>query len=306
MTDNSTTSSSNYNNLQEKNQQVLSNISQLQSQEKQLYDSLNDVNLSSEEKQQIINKINEISQMRLNLYAGMKDVYSNYQQSVSSSRSVLDQEVNALDIIENELNQSKIRLNAIQDEKYNKLRLVEINTYYGKMYNSHTKIMQVVVIVCIPLIILAVLANRGILPPKLYMLLSAIIIIVAVYVIGKEIVELTNRDNMNWDEYNWYFNQSEAPVYQGDGTEGNPWAKPSVTCIGEACCYDGSTYDPEKNICMPNNLYNPVPTTETTVVNTTESFTSGKILEKYGYTQVKPVPINNYVVPLPSSLKKFS
>ena len=47
-------------NLQERNQQVLDNISQLQTQEKELYTSLDDPNLSSEEKQQIINKINEI------------------------------------------------------------------------------------------------------------------------------------------------------------------------------------------------------------------------------------------------------
>ena len=50
MTDNS----QNFDNLQEKNQQVLNNISQLQTQEKQLYDSLDDVSLTTEQKQQII------------------------------------------------------------------------------------------------------------------------------------------------------------------------------------------------------------------------------------------------------------
>ena len=62
MTDNS----NNFDNLQERNQQVLNNISQLQIQEKELYDSLDNVRLSSEQKQQIINRINEISQMRMN------------------------------------------------------------------------------------------------------------------------------------------------------------------------------------------------------------------------------------------------
>ena len=59
-------------NLQEKNQQVLNNISQLQLQEKQLYDSLNDITLTTDQKQQIINKINEISQIRMNMYSGRK------------------------------------------------------------------------------------------------------------------------------------------------------------------------------------------------------------------------------------------
>ena len=64
MTDNSQY----FDGLQERNQQVLNDISQLQIQEKNLYSSLDDVTLSSEQKQQIINKINEISQMRMILF----------------------------------------------------------------------------------------------------------------------------------------------------------------------------------------------------------------------------------------------
>jgi uncharacterized coiled-coil DUF342 family protein len=89
MTDNS----QNFDSLQERNQQVLNNISQLQTQEKALYDSLEDVSLSTEQKQQIINKINEISQMRMNLYAGLKDMFSHYKQNVSTSSSILGQSI---------------------------------------------------------------------------------------------------------------------------------------------------------------------------------------------------------------------
>ena len=99
MTDNS----QNFDNLQEKNQQILNNISQLQTQEKQLYDSLDNASISSDEKQQIINKINEISQMRINMYSNMKDMYSFYQQNVEVSSSVMDQEVSAINILETEL-----------------------------------------------------------------------------------------------------------------------------------------------------------------------------------------------------------
>ena len=47
--------SQDFDSLQERNQQVLNNISQLQGQEITLYNSLDDVNLTSEQKQQIIN-----------------------------------------------------------------------------------------------------------------------------------------------------------------------------------------------------------------------------------------------------------
>ena len=183
MTDNS----QNFDSLQEKNQQVLNNISQLQTQEKKLYDSLDNAALSSDEKQQIINKINEISQMRINMYSNMKDMYSFYQKNVAASNSLIGQDIAAIDILETELNNSKQRLNLIQDEKNNKLRLVEINTYYGKQYNAHSKLMKIIIFTCIPVIILSVLANKGILPQNLYAFLTGIIIIIGV--VFKNIVD---------------------------------------------------------------------------------------------------------------------
>lgn len=289
----------NFDSLQERNQQVLNNISQLQTQEKALYDSLDDVSLSSEQKQQIINRINEISQMRMNLYAGLKDMYSYYQQNVSASRTTLGQSIAAVDVLENELNQAKIRMNLIEDQKYNKLRLVEINTYFGKRYDAHSRLMKTIVYICIPVIILAVLANKGFLPSNIYKLLVVIILVIGAVLIGLQLIDISNRDNMNWDEYNWYFDRNNAPSDSTEGTPTDPWGTVSITCVGSACCYDGSTYDSEQNICMPNSIYNQQhsPTTETT-----ETF---KGLEKYGYTQLKATTLNNTISPLFASLSKF-
>ena len=296
MTDNS----NNFDSLQERNQQVLNNISQLQTQEKELYASLDNVRLSSEQKQQIINRINEISQMRMNLYAGLKDMYSYYQQNVAASRTTLGQSVAAVDVLENELNQSKIRMNLIEDQKYNKLRLVEINTYFGKRYNAHSQLMKTIVFICIPVIILAVLANREILPPNIYKFLTVLILVIGAVVIGLQLIDMSNRDEMNWDEYNWYFDKNQAPSDTTEGTPRDPWGTASVTCVGSACCYDGSTYDSEKNICVPNPIYNQEhPPTNT---ETTESFEG---LGKYGYTQLKSAPLNNNISPLFASLSKF-
>ena len=301
MTDNS----QNFDNLQERNQQVLNNISQLQVQEKNLYNSLDDANLSSEQKQLIINQINEISQMRLNMYSNLKDMYSYYQKNVSSARTTLGQEISAIDVLENELNEAKIRMNLLEEQKYNKLRLVEINTYYGKKYNTHTRIMQSIVIICIPIFILSLLANNGIIPAKAYAFITGIILIIGIIIIGKQIIDLSNRDNMNWDEYNWYFDKSKAPPNTSDGQSSDPWATSSLTCVGSDCCYTGSTYDSVQNICIPNSELGTTDTTtntDTTNTNTTNTNTnttnpnttntgttteSFKGLCKYGYFSLK-------------------
>jgi len=302
------------NSLQERNQQLLSDIAQLQSQEKQLYNSLDDVTLTAEQKQHIINQINEISQMRLNMYGSMNDMYSFYQKNVTASRNTLGQEMTALDIMENQLNQAKINLNAINAEKRNKLRLVEINTYYGKQYNAHARLMKTIVAMCIPLILLAVLANYGILPSKIYMLLAGIVIIIGVILIGYQIIDMSNRSNMNWDEYNWKFNEDSAPSSTTTTEPQNPWALPTITCVGSACCTDNSTYDVEVNKCIPTALYNQkypttVSTTDpTTTTTTTESITTTetfKGLGRYGYLQVKATPVQSNIQPMESSLSKF-
>lgn len=297
MTDNS----QNFDSLKERNEQVLNNISQLQTQEKQLYDSLDDVTLSSDQKQQVINKINEISQMRLNMYASMKDMYSYFQKNVSSSSILLEQEKSAIDVIENELNEAKKRINIIDSQKNDKLRLVEINTYYGKRYNAHARIMKTIILTCIPILILTFLSNNGILPPNIYMFLVGIVIIIGVIIIGYQIIDISNRDNMNWDEYNWYFDRTAAPSDSSVVTDSskNPWESISLTCVGSACCYEGSTYDSDTNICVPNNIYS---SEHPEVSQTTEGF---KGLSKYANTQTKPLSVSNNIMPLYSSLSKF-
>lgn len=274
-------------NLQERNDQLLNNIKSLQTTEMKLYDSLENQQLTFDKKQEIIDQINKISQMRINMYTILKDSYSNYQENVSTSRNTLNDQMVSIDIIENELNDSKRRLNYIQAEKYNKLRLVGINTYYGKQYNAHKEIMKTVVFVCIPVLILTILANKGIIPGQLNFLLSGIIIIIGSIIIGYQIIDLFNRDNMNFDEYDWYFNKKDAGASSTStdtsGSSSDPWATTLSTCIGAECCNDNNTYDSIQNKCIPTVEYNANQATTTDSTDSTgskESMISG-VLSKY-------------------------
>jgi hypothetical protein len=197
----------------------------------------------------------------------------------------------SVDVIENELNDSKRRLNLLEAQKNNKIRLVEINTFYGKQYDAHKQIMQIVVIVCIPVLILSVLANKGIIPPKLNALIIGIIIIIGLFIIGTKIIDLSNRDNMNYDEYNWYFNKDEAPTTSTEedanssSSSSDPWATTTYTCSGAECCYENSTYDETQNKCIPTAQYNANQATSTSTSTSTETTTSETeaftVLSKY-------------------------
>jgi hypothetical protein len=290
----------NTSNLQEKNQQVLKNITALQAQEKQLYDSLNNTSLSTEERQQIINKINEISQIRMNMYLAIKNVYSLIEDNVDASIVTIQQQIKAIDVLENELNETKIKMNLLEDQKNNKLRLVEINTYYGKQYNSKSSLMKLIIMICIPIILLSVLYNVDILPTSIYSFLVGLILVIGVFLIGSKLIDIFNRDNMNWDEYDWYFDKNSAPGpdYTGSASSSgysDPWETATATCVGSACCYANTTYDPEQNICVPNNLY-------AKSANTTETLS---VLSKYGNEPIKTSQLNQTISPIYSSLNNF-
>ena len=259
-------------NLQGRNEQIINQIKTLQTTEMKLYDSLESRSLNSDQQKQIIDRINQISQMRINLYASLKDMYSYYQEDVSNSRNTMNNQMVSIDVIENELNDSKRRLNLLEAQKNNKIRLVEINTFYGKQYDAHKQIMQIVVIICIPVLILAVLANKGIIPPRLNALIMGIIIIIGLFIIGAKIIDLSNRDNMNFDEYNWYFNKDEAPTSSSEtGTSSDPWETTAATCTGAECCYENSTYDEIQNKCIPTAQYNANQAKSEATATTTES-----------------------------------
>ena len=246
-------SGSDFSSMQERNEQTLSDIRNLQQVEQELYERLEkNGNMTSEKQQQIISQIGEISQMRMNLYANLKEIYSFFQQNVASSRTTLAEQMMAIDIVENELKESKRKLQLLEDEKYNKLRLVEINTYYGKQYNAHAWLMKTIVIICIPIFILSILKNRGILPGAFASGIIAIIIIIGVVYIGRQLIDMSNRDNMNYDEYDWYFNKDDAPSNSTSTNTEDPWEVPSLVCVGSQCCNEYSTYDPVKNLCVPN------------------------------------------------------
>lgn len=282
-------------NLQERNDKIINNIKTLQTTEMKLYDSLEGKSLNADQQKQIIDKINQISQLRINLYANLKDMYSYYQQDVSSSRNTMNDQMVSVDVIENELNDSKRRLNLLEAQKDNKIRLVEINTFYGKQYDAHKQIMQIVVIICIPVLFLTVLASKGILPSKITALLTGIIIIIGLFIIGAKIIDLSNRDNMNFDEYNWYFDKNEAPTdsseTNADSTSSSdPWATPTYTCSGAECCYENSTFDETQNKCIPTAQYNAAQkTTTTTTTSETETETEAfTVLSKYASAANNP------------------
>lgn len=255
-------------NVQDNTTQILNDIQSLQTIEQQLFNSLEEnTGLTTDQQKKIVEKINNISKMRVNLYETLNGVNSFFKSALSNSKGTLTEQTAAIDIVEKELNTSKKRLKVLEEEKNNKIRLVEINDYYGQKYAEHSDLMKIIVIMLIPILILAILFNKGILPSKVYYILIAIIALIGAIFIWRTVFSIILRDPMNYQEYNWYFDPSTAPTSTST-TSTDPWASETSNfgnCIGDACCSDGLVYDSTLNQCI-------ISTTTNTNTTTTETF----------------------------------
>lgn len=202
-------------------------------------------------KHNIIDRLDELAIVKKELLNQLNPLYTTFQTNVTLSNDILNKQTLALDIINDESLNSDRQLGLLTTETRDKSRLVEINTYYGKQYNAHKQIMKTIVLICIPIIILTILGNKGLIPNTFVVLIITFIIIFGIFSIGYQIIDLSNRDKMNYDEYDWKFNKNSAPG-PNDSTSMNindPWSINYGTCIGSSCCATVEAYNENKKKC---------------------------------------------------------
>lgn len=237
-------------NVQQNNEQILNDIQSLQQMEQQLFSNLeSNPNLTPTQQQEIIEKMNQLSNMRISLYQTLSGVNNYFGNALNTTVGTLKEQEVAIDIVENELNNSKKRLQILEEEKNNKIRLVEINTYFGDKYAEHSDLMKIIIFTLIPVIILVFLYNKGFLPNIIYYILLIIISFFGALYFWRRFSSIIMRDNMNYQEYDWSFNPSTAP--KASGSASDPWNNLGIgSCIGENCCTNDMVYDASMNKCV--------------------------------------------------------
>lgn len=252
---------------QERQAATLKNIQQLQEMEKNLYKKLQSAsadNSSADSQQQIIAKINELSQMRMTMFAELDAMYKGVQGRVAQSRIDLVDQMVVTGVVENELNNAKQKLNAVQADKNNKMRMVEINTYYSQQYRAQSQLMKLVIIVALILFVLIVVSKQGWLPDNVMKILIGIVAVVGAFMIIKNLINISSRNNMNFDEFDWAWDQdaNNPSVYEYDKDQltgatatlqedaSSFAASLGLGCVGSKCCSTGTVYDADSQTCV--------------------------------------------------------
>lgn len=246
---------------------LLTNINNLQKMESDLYTKLEAASADdsdSAKKEAIVKKINELSAMRMTMFQEMDGMYKSLQGRVAQTRVDLVDQLTVTGVMEQELNNAKKNLNLIRSNKDNKMRLVEINTYYASKYKAQAGLMRLVIMVCIPLLILAIVAKKGWIPQNISKGLIGLVVVVGGFMIIRQAINLSSRNNMNYDEFDWAWDPdaNDPTVYDYDKDQlsgattsieedANSFAANlGIGCVGSKCCADGTKYDEDKGQCI--------------------------------------------------------
>lgn len=207
--------------------------------------------LTDPDNSELISKINQLRSMRASLENSISEINLLQGEALQMSLDALAQQGDILDVVESETELSQKELNQLKNEMNNKIRLVEINKYYGEKYAERSYLMKVVIYTLIPVIILTILFNNNMLPNSVYYGLIIIIGIIGSIYFWRTVISIYNRSKMNYDTYDWPFNKNELPKNPQTTRSSEEVSSPSIKqCIGKDCCSPDQTYDFTQGLCV--------------------------------------------------------
>ena len=201
--------------IQSRNETIQTNISHLQQLQDDLKTQLDigiaNGTLTQDQINSLNEKINGISEIITNLYKTNSSMYNFFQQNIASTAKSLEEQQYATNIVKSELHNTNNILWSHEAEQANKVRLIEINNYYSEQYLDRTNIMKSIILVCIPLIIILILKNKGFLNETIFNILFIIIIVIGIIYLFKLFLKAISHNNMQYQQYDWNFNKKLAP-----------------------------------------------------------------------------------------------
>ncbi len=205
-----------------------------------------------------------------NSQAYVNSAINNMSSLASATQNNLDAVSNNLvnqmvvnDVINTEIANTQAEYDTLLENNINKRRLIENNTYYTQRYEAHTELMKTIIIICIPLLLIAILGNKGLLPGNLAYWLGGIGLLIGLGIIGVKIFNLYNRDNFNFNEYTqpFYLVKDQKEIDAGKNYSitaelenefsqlGKNLEDDLGTCFGSDCCGQGLQYVSAKRKC---------------------------------------------------------
>jgi ABC-type multidrug transport system fused ATPase/permease subunit len=238
-------------------QQLLASTQQLQEAQQNLMDRYSATN-DPVERKKIANEMDKNEALRANLLSSTGAAALVQNQRVANKREAATELAILSGVMEQSLKDARERLDEVQSSRLGKERMIELNTYYGKRFMAQSGVMKIFIYMCIPVLILAVLANMGLLPYYISGFAIVVSIVIGLIYIYYAVDDINRRDKMNFDEYKWEFDPSRVGSVINPDDGGSKHKKKAaaaaadlVGCFNGECCDQTSTiWDPKSKTCV--------------------------------------------------------
>jgi len=220
-------------NYEEMTLSQLSDISHIQSLETSLYDRLNSETLSNEQKKLIMSELLQLSTIKGNLYKTMNNLYDTYRNQVGTTTQAVADQMSSITIVENELKEMSKKMQNLYDDNNSKIRLIEINRYYGEKYDDHAGFMKYLIIFTVFYLLLYLLKKKFLIKDNVYSILKFIIVFIGIIVLGRYFYRMVFRNNMEYNEFDFplanILGTNNSTVSSSNDTD--PWANPNIPTV---------------------------------------------------------------------------
>lgn len=193
-------------------------IDRLNSLNSQLDNEITKINDSStSDFESSIGVFNNIKTEQEEIYNLLKNINENLYANFVSAKTLNDHQNSLASKLDNYKNDIETDIDNLEDETNHKARLAKINKYYGDKYQAHSQLIKLIILILVPIIILAIMKNKGFLPEDAFNALMLVIMVIGGILFFKKYKDVVSRDNQNYQEYEWRFRQDLAP--NGDDEE---------------------------------------------------------------------------------------
>lgn len=243
---------------------LITTISNSQQSERNLIAQLNTLssqpgfNVNNSGVPALIDSINNLSSSRVAMLKSLNSQANIMQVGVNNSRADLVGQITLLNVVQDQLDKANQIIANIRYKNDTKSRMVEVNTYYGKRYEAQSRLMKMLILICVPLLIFFILKKKGILPPMISNYVIGITIAVGALFLIRAMWDITTRSNMNYDEFDWEYEDPStySPTIMEYNKKHLNLDSPLKNlignlglCVGSSCCDNGMTYDKATQKC---------------------------------------------------------
>jgi hypothetical protein len=239
--------------LSESQQQLLKSVQQLQDEQTNNISTFATAS-DSTEKKRILDRMKQNETLQTQLLSSLGRVALVQTQEVDNRRNAAKELAILVELAEQELQDMRARVDAIQTTHSAKQRMIELNTYYGKRFMAQAGVMKIFIYMCLPVLVFAVLANMGLLPNYIAGFIIIAIIVVGIIQIYYAVHDINRRDKMNFDEYTWEFDPSRVGdvINPKDVTKRHRHrtSADDIMCSNGKCCGEHTTWNPASKSCV--------------------------------------------------------